>query len=693
MIKNKRVIFIILIVLLTILNVFLVLKKDTSVIEKSKVIKVERKEFNIYKEQTTGKKDYVSVSDATFPTSGYLLNTTKSVCKSYNDQNITPIPIVQELTKGSINGLITVNSNKTIYCDLYFDKDNTAPVITKFDITGKTSTGANLTNGFTYQYENLAYELTYSDTDVVQYCFSDTSNCTDWKEISTKPTTININSTDGKKTKYVYIKDKANNVSAVKTKEITVDRTKPVISTFTLTGVADTNQTLSSSADYTHKTGIKYNASITETNMEGYCIYEGSSCSYNSNTSTTITNQSYILVNSTEGNHTVNFKVKDKAGNESTVSSKTIKLDTQNPTAIVTSGSVTTDSITVTVSGTDTIGISKRECQATNGSEIKKGTADTNGSCTMSVSKDGTTYTVIGIVTDKSGRVTNSSSLSIATKKKETTGSDLYNSQLTGLTVTDCNGMKRFVGQCDAANGGCDNVVKNFVCFGYNNVSQCKEGITNNEYIYRIIGITEAGEIKLIKNKALSISYKWHPMHDKNVPWNASSLYNSINGSDFLTSLFDDWQDKIIDHSWPLGDLKMNDCNEAASLLCLSENSLKTDSAKIGLMTVSDYYYANSGSDSNCFRSSSEDCSKNWLYVNNNGAVSPSWMVGEWLMIGQAAEEAPFRQCLYIMQNSKVWRTDVTDGNGVARPIFYLSSEALIIDGEGTSTDPFVIAP
>ncbi len=71
--KNKYFIIVVIVVLL-ILNVFLVLKKDTSVVEKDEVIKVERKNFNIYKEQNTGKKDYVSVSDTTFPTSGYLLN-------------------------------------------------------------------------------------------------------------------------------------------------------------------------------------------------------------------------------------------------------------------------------------------------------------------------------------------------------------------------------------------------------------------------------------------------------------------------------------------------------------------------------------------------------------------------------------------------------------------------------------------
>ena len=175
MIKNKWLV--ISIILLSIINLFLVFKKDTSIVEKSKINKIERKEFSILKEQTYNGEDWKESNDTTFPTSGYLLNTTKTVCKGYNDQEITPIPVTQELTDGVINGSITINSKNTIYCDLYFDKNET-PTINTFNVTGKTSGGTTLNNSFTYQTDKLPFTVTYTDNenDVKQYCINETNS-------------------------------------------------------------------------------------------------------------------------------------------------------------------------------------------------------------------------------------------------------------------------------------------------------------------------------------------------------------------------------------------------------------------------------------------------------------------------------------------------------------------------------------
>ncbi len=141
--KNKRVVIIISIVILTIINLFLVFKKDTSIVEKRKINKIERKEFSIYKEQTLGGEDWKESNDTTFPTSGYLLNTTKTMCYDYNGKEIEYKP-TQELTKGSIDGRVTIESSKTIYCELYFDLDNKLPEVNEFSITGKTSVNGTI---------------------------------------------------------------------------------------------------------------------------------------------------------------------------------------------------------------------------------------------------------------------------------------------------------------------------------------------------------------------------------------------------------------------------------------------------------------------------------------------------------------------------------------------------------------------
>ncbi len=420
--ENKRVVIIISIVILTIINVFLVFKKDSSILEKNKVSKIERKEFNIYLQKTVGSKDYDPSTDTAFPASGYLLNTTKTVCKGYSDQEITPIPVTQELTDGVINGSITINSKNTIYCDLYFDKNET-PTINTFNVTGKTSGGTTLSNNFTYQTDNIPFTVTYTDneSDVKQYCINETNsieNC-NWQTLSETNSYSLKDNSDGEKTMYIYLKDKANNVSVTtdkSTAKIIVDQTKPKITSFTLTGAADEGQQLSSSTEYTHKVGITYNATITESNIESYCVYEDN-CNYQITTSTSFSKVSYTLTN-TEGSHTVNIRVKDKAGNESDVSTKSIKLDLNNPSVSkVTYKSKDTSSITVTVEGSDTTdgsGIVKYECSAKEKGVWFTQVGDT---CTVTGLTDGTEYTIEGRVTDASGRI---STNSVSTKQTTT---------------------------------------------------------------------------------------------------------------------------------------------------------------------------------------------------------------------------------------------------------------------------------
>ena len=694
---NKKYI-IIFIIILTILNIFLVLKKDTSVIEKSKVIKVERKEFNIYLQQTVGSEEYNPSNNTTFPSQGYLLNIEKTMCYDYNGKETSYKP-TQNLVNEIIDGSITIESSNTIYCNLYFDKDET-PTITTFNVKGKTSNGTELNNGFTYQTDSLPFNIEYTDTesDVKQYCINETEdsdNCNWYPLTETNSYSLKDNK-DGLKTMYIYLKDKANNISEVKQATITVDKTKPVINTFTLTGTPDTYQTLSNNVQYTHTRNIKYNAIITEDNIESYCVYENSGCSYIETTEKELTKKEYNLTEN-EGIKTLSIKVKDKAGNESVVdtnSTKTITLDLQNPIATISSKSVTTDSITVIVGneGRDISGIIERQCKINDQNTWTN--AEEDGSCTISSLddgtklKDGTAYTIESRVRDASGRYSQSPypSISVTTEKKGITGKDLLNNPPEGLTETDCNGMKRFVGKCNAADGGCDGVVDNFICFGYNSESDCKSGIKNNEYIYRIIGITSNGEIKLIKNKALASTYQWHSNNTSEIIWSRSDLYKDINGSAFYNNL-GDWQNKIKEHDWPLDNMP-GDNGISANSACSRELSTGVI-AEVGLQTLADYNYAYGGSDSNCYDNT--DCSKSWMFIGNNGSDIVST---EWSMSVYGFPPNPWDMHYYAWWIDSYGKIRFDDSLGVlraARPVFYLNPSVPIISGNGISTDPFIV--
>ncbi len=678
--KNQKTI-VIAIVLLTIISIITVFKKDTNIVEKNKINKIERKEFSILKEQTYNGEDWKESNDTAFPTSGYLLNTTKTMCYDYNGKEIEYKP-TQELTKGSIDGRVTIESNKTVYCELYFDIDNKVPEVNTFSITGKTSSGDTLNNGYTYGLD-VTYKGNWLDDDVVQYCISSNNiTCDNWTEISNKDVTVtspSLTSGDGEKTMYIYLKDKANNVSTPSNKSITVDRTAPVVNTFKLTGKADTNQTLSSSTDYTHKVGITYNATIEESNIESYCVYEDN-CDYKTTTSTTL-NTSYTLKD-TEGSHSVKIKVKDKAGNESDVSTQSITLDKTNPTATISKNTQDTSSITVIVGYEGQDSIIARQCRESGGSWVN---ASSSGSCTISNLSDGQTYKIEGRVRDASGRWnTDYPSVSVTTDKKGTPASDLLKNPPKGLTVTDCEGTKRFVGQCDAADNGCKEIVDNFVCFGYANESDCKVALANNEYIYRIIGITSKGEMKLIKNKALAQTYKWHNSK-LDILWNKSDLFSDLNGTAYFSNLLSTWQGKIETYNWPNEDVGSKDFSGDADHNCATESSSAKIGGKIGLATLSDYYYSNG---CNCASDNGWFCRAGWLSLRRSG-LSPNQGDLEWLMGRSSLYDG--MALGFRPSDGGVWYFDM-DHNGSVRPVFYLSSDALISSGNGTSTDPFIIA-
>ncbi len=701
--KNKKN-AIMLIMIITISMVLLTWNKsysykmDNNEIEETEV---ERKEFGIYLQEsgTTYKE-----TDA-FPNKGYLLNTAKTECHEYGSDNVIPQAVIQSLTNGVIDGSIIVQSTKSMYCKIYFDKDET-PTVNSFNITGKTSNNENLNNGFTNQTSNLPITFDYTDTesDVVQYCVSETNNsdsCS-WIALTGKSGNYSIiNTADGSKIIYLYLKDKANNISTAKTTNITVDRTKPVVKALTLTGTQAAGMTLQSG--YTHTTTVNYTSTITETNMEGYCVGENTCNSY-TNQSKTISGS--LTIGNTEGSHTVVISVKDKAGNTGSANS-TITLDLYNPTISLTQGVVTETSITVNVAIIDTHNIDNVTCTAVGNNEAKTGTY-TNNACTFSGLNDDTLYSITVEAMDVSGRK-GTGQINVTTLRgkltRENIPSKLFNNvNPNGLSNNLLGDMYRFVGT--------KATVDNWICFGYNNINtDCKS--ETSDYMYRIIGITEDGQMKLIKEKEIwegnYNATRWYSSYQTDVQWPNSDLYKRLNGEgsgnvqgwDGNTNLFINsntsnvqyiksggseqetkWYKKIENHTWTYGDT-IDVAANADAMYRIESNFGTSLSARIGLMYVSDYYYSyatdgNDSSNTNCRASTA--CKDSWMNVK----------IPEWLM----TRVVPFRS------GFGAWRTEITgqivfesiDQIMRVRPVFYLNSDVKISSGAGTSSDPFIIA-
>ncbi len=712
---------IMLIMIITISMVLLTWNKSYSYkMDDNEPEEIERKEFGIFLEKSQGsqKNDTDYESTDTFPNTGYLLNTSKTKCYEYGSDTEIPQAVEQSLTNGVIDGSIIVQSTKSMYCKIYFDKDE-KPTVSSFNITGKTSNNEDLNNGFTYQTSDLPITFDYTDKEnnVAQYCVSEINNsdsCS-WKQLNGKSDIYTLtNTADGLKTIYVYLKDMANNISTAKPTNITVDRTKPVISTLTLTGTKATGTLV---AGYTHTNSIKYSGSITETNMEGYCVGENTCNSY-TNQSKTISGS--LTIGNTEGSHTVVISVKDKAGNITTQNNN-ITLDLKDPTILLSQKNITENTIvvTVTVADTGSSGIKNVTCTAVGNNETKTGTYNSTAkTCTFSGLKDGTIYSITGVATDNSGRSKTSSAINVTTVKgkltRENIPSKLFNGvNPNGLSNNLLGDMYRFVGT--------KATVDNWICFGYNNVNtDCKS--ETNDYMYRIIGITEDGQMKLIKNTSIMESttfmYEWDDSEEVDISWPNSSLYKRLNGLSSGTkqgyrgnaNLFIDsktsnvqyiqstgseenkkWYNKIENHTWKYGTI--TDRNfDADGGYNIESNFADNIEAKIGLMYLSDYYYSyatdgSNSSNTNCYFNNS--CMDSWINLCNNGKISEG--SSEWTIQRYGSDFAG-NQYTWIRCECSYWNVRELNSGNEVRPVFYLNSDVRISGGRGASSDPFIVA-
>ncbi len=131
--------------------------------------------------------------------------------------------------------------------------------------------------------------------------------------------------------------------------------------------------------------------------------------------------------------------------------------------------------------------------------------------------------------------------------------------------------------------GSYEQVKNNYICFGTSSKDECLNN--KDKYMYRIIGITEDGQLELIKMTALNdTGVPWNSVYrttwnedvdknektkDANIPWSQSDLYKRLNGlSSNTDNLFignntyeylnesSPWYNKIADTNWLSGALR-----------------------------------------------------------------------------------------------------------------------------------------
>ena len=680
-----------------------------------------------------GDKDgvYTESNDLVLPSNlKYHYNAEKSGCIDVNGNEIA-----NAISYDNQTSMVTVTSNKTAYCYMYFELDGVAPQEFEFYLGGQLN--PDYTNN-----SIVDVYINYTDSDVSHYCVieENSSNNCEWVETNSSPinTTYTLFSGDGLKTVYAYTKDLAGNISDVVSDSITLDSTAP----------SSNSISINSNDAYTTSTGVTL--TLSSSGATKMCISNSSSCSSYVNYTTSY---SWTLASGL-GSKTVYVYFKDDAGNVSSAATDTINLFSAISTVPSQSGTLTysgsaqspswsnysstqltlggttskTDAGTYTAtftpktnyiwsdgstsaknvnwtigkaagsltlsssSATLNVGASTNVTVTRAGSGTISATSNATGVATVSVS--GTTITITGkasgtaTITVKVAEGTNHkvpSNKTISVTVNQPAGTYILNSlKPSGLNTTIEGGLYRFQ--------GASNSVNNYICFGTTDKSTCTND--TDKYMYRIIGISSDGQLKLIKKEALNDRRYWNSSTVTDIAWSSSDLYKGLNGSYFLsntTYVPSAWSSKIATTSWKYGD-NINTNVTAENLYATENGWTSTVSAKIGLMYAHDYAFAYQSGGLNCSTSGTYSTCKNawislWLEEND----SNFGLYSEWTMsrYGYSSRNSYYYAWYISVKGELDYNT--LPGVYAVRPVFFLTPDISYIGGTGTASDPILI--
>ena len=370
-------------------------------------------------------------------------------------------------------------------------------------------------------------------------------------------------------------------------------------------------------------------------------------------------------------------------------------------------GEVTNNSITISVSaanGTNTISnyyyIINDETPV----------STTSNTYTFSGLNSGVTYTIKVYVVDTEGYSSEVSNLNVETENGILFANYIKNSVyqddgVNGLYYHDGQGVYGYLEAEDNSYRYSGSNPNNYVCFGSDNVT-CPE-----DNLYRIIGVFD-NEVKLIKashvvndllgtdgtfagdNYGGPYRFAWFHWNTETNQWSETSL-NKINlNTNFINNIGNEWSNLISNHIWQVGGgTSTNLIRSNAKTTYNYEVGINSINiiytAKVGLMYVSDYYYAatpdywtypgySSSGSNNDYRAATDS---DWMYLGDR-----EWTISR----DTGSNYNAFYVWWYVVSD----RGDLDDMYSlyIARPAFYLNSSVIYISGDGSQNNPFRIA-
>ena len=202
--------------------------------------------------------------------------------------------------------------------------------------------------------------------------------------------------------------------------------------------------------------------------------------------------------------------------------------------------------------------------------------------------------------------------------------------------------------------------------------------ITFNDETWRIISVECDGTIKIMRNE-ITRNQIWDSSSNN---WAEPASLNVYLNNLYYDTLTATAQSQIVAKDWSIGAVTY-DNNDLANQIS-DENSKKWN-GKIALITVSEYIRSNSNKNS-CgtlsFNNFYYDSCKNttWMYTRN---------ISYWWTLTPDSELSDTVNVILI--DGRVGGTGCYNNYGI-RPTVYLSSDIKIISGNGSQSNPYVIA-
>lgn len=213
---------------------------------------------------------------------------------------------------------------------------------------------------------------------------------------------------------------------------------------------------------------------------------------------------------------------------------------------------------------------------------------------------------------------------------------------------------------------------------------------------FKIIGVVSSDDsttgynnnsVKLIK-KSTIINYVWHTTGlDTN--WDDAYLNKNFLNTTVLndTNVFPTgWVDKLDAVKWYVADITPGVMSNASSIAAFEKKEVSANSTKVGLINISDPYYATeAGGTINCYSTTcstwmTEPTSFYWT-LNKREYSSESDMWLGWLW-GHNSD---------LTQSGYAHGISGLVGEFGIRPVVYLLNTVTYQSGMGTSSDPFII--